>query len=462
MFIPIGDENPTERKPFVNFAFIGLNILCFGFQWFSPPEATIRWTMVPAHLDWVTVFTSMFLHADLFHLIFNMLFLWIFGDNVEDRLGHIGYIVFYFFCGIAAAVAHIAGDPTSELPTLGASGAVSGVMGAYIVFYPRHHVKTFVWIFIFAGIVRTPAFLWLGIWFFQQVLYNMVMPHGGGGGVAYLAHIGGFAAGAAVAVAVKAIAGAWASSRPGADPSDRAATGRRIFSSPSEEPGIEFMDQPGDGYSVLRLSEDPRDVSRISDAVAPITGESSFDVVDRLVVTHGVVARAVSREIAGTVQRTLQGIGIPSAVILHNRSNFPPKPVAVESASWDARAFRIRAGDQVVVIPWTGPFLCIGARIQDQTVIDVFVNRRTAYRIADARGVALREVARDGRAEVATDLGGFARAIIDRAGTASLNDGIKRIAAGAAWDRLDFRSPTDYDDYVFWKYNLVLDKGSRT
>ena len=184
MFIPIGDENPTERKPFVNYAFIAANIVCFVLQAMSTPASTIRWTMIPAHLDPVTVFTSMFLHADLFHLLFNMLFLWIFGDNVEDRLGHIGYVVFYFFCGIAAAGAHIAGDPTSELPTLGASGAVSGVMGAYIVFYPRHHVKTFVWIFIFAGVIRTPAFLWLGIWFFQQVIYNLALPRGGGGGVA--------------------------------------------------------------------------------------------------------------------------------------------------------------------------------------------------------------------------------------------------------------------------------------
>ena len=461
MFIPIGDENPTERKPFVNYALIGINIVIFVLQHLSPPEATIRWSMIPAHREWITVFTSMFLHGDLFHLGFNMLFLWIFGDNVEDRLGHIGYTVFYVFCGIAAAVAHIAGDPTSQLPTLGASGAVSGVMGAYIVFYPRHHVKTFVWIFVFASVIRTPAFLWLGIWFFQQVIFNMVTTRAEGeGGIAYLAHIGGFAAGAAVAVAVKALAGAWASGR-GIDALDRRNSGRRIFNPTAEDPGIEFV-EPGDGYSVLRLSEDPRDVSRISEAVAPLTGESSFDVVDRLVVTRGVVARSVPRNTAGTIQRTLQGLGIPSAVILHNRSNFPPKPVVVESASWDARAIRIRAGDQAVVVPWTGPFLFVGARIADQTFIDVFLNRRTAYRIPDARATALREIARDGRAEVATDLAGFARAVLDRAGTATVNDGVRKIAAGAAWDRLDFRSPTDYDDYVFWFYNLVLDKGSRS
>src|SRR5262245_56264645 len=201
MFIPIGDDNPTERKPFVNYALIAANGIFFALQMFSPAESTIRWMMVPAHLEWVTVITSMFLHADLFHLVFNMLFLWIFGDNIEDRLGHIGYLVFYFFCGIAAAAAHIAGDPTSDLPTLGASGAVSGVMGAYIVFFPRHYVKTFIWIFIFARVVLIPAYIWLGIWFFQQVFFNLVTRREESG-VAYLAHIGGFAAGAAVAGAV--------------------------------------------------------------------------------------------------------------------------------------------------------------------------------------------------------------------------------------------------------------------
>jgi membrane associated rhomboid family serine protease len=455
MFIPIGDENPTERKSFVNYALIGANILVFVLQLLSSDESTIRWTMVPARLEWFTVFTSMFLHADLLHLAFNMLFLWVFGDNVEDRLGHIGYTVFYLFCGIAAAVTHIAGDPTSEAHLLGASGAVSGVMGAYILFFPRHRVKTVVWILIFIRIFLIPAYIWLGIWFFQQVFFNLATSREESG-VAYLAHIGGFAAGAAIAFAVKLLAGAWASSRRGADPLDRAGSGRRIFNPTAEDSGIDYIDRPGDGYSVLRLSDDPKDVSRISEVVAPITGESPFDVVDRLVVTRGLVARSVPRETAGTVQRTLQSHGIPAAVILHNPSNFPPKPVVADGVSWDGRAMRIRAGDQAVVVPWTSPFLFVGARVANQAIIDVFLNRRTAYRIPDARATALREIARDGRAEVPTDLAGFGRAIVDRAGTAVLNDGVRRIAASASWDRLDFRSATDYDDYVFWYYNLIL------
>jgi membrane associated rhomboid family serine protease len=460
MFIPIGDDNPTERKPFLNYAFIALNVIAFGLQQAATPENEIKWMMVPGKLDWPTLFTSMFMHANLIHLIGNMLFLWIFGDNVEDRLGHIWYVIFYVGCGLAADAAHIAGNPKSLIHTLGASGAVSGVMGAYIVLYPRHHIKTFVWLYWFANVIRTPAFLWIGIWILQQILMNAIAPQEGGG-VAYLAHIGGFAVGAAVAGVLRIFSGEKTPALRGADPLDVRASKRRIFNPIAEDAGVEFVDQAGDEYSVLRLSDDPREVSRISDITAGITGESSFDVVDRLVVTRGVIVKSVPRDTAGRIQRELQAVGIQAAVILHNKSNFPPKPVVVESASWDARAIRIRVSDQVVMVPWSAPFLDVGARVGEKAFIDLYLNRRTAYRIPDARSVALKEVVRDGRAEVGTNLGGFARAILDRGSSASINEGVRTLAADAAWDRLDFRTPSDYDDYVFWLYNLTLAQGSR-
>jgi membrane associated rhomboid family serine protease len=460
MFIPIGDDNPTERRPILNYGLIAVNVLVFLVMLSKPFEAYISWMMIPAQLDWKTLFTSMFMHAGLLHLVGNMLFLWIFGDNVEDRMGRFWYVVFYFACGLAAAAAHILTNLTSVIPTLGASGAVSGVMGAYIVFFPRHHIKTFVWLYVFVNVIRTPAFLWIGIWIGQQILLNTLAPQGGAG-VAYLAHIGGFAFGAFVAGFIKVVSGDRdASRRGGADPLDVRASDRRIFNEVAEDDGVQFLDQPGDGYSVLRLSEDPRDVSRISDAVAAVTGESSFDVVDRLVITRGVVAREVPRETAQKIQQQLQALGIPSAIILHNRSNFPPRPVVVDGASWDGRVIRFRAGDQSVSVPWTGPFLAVGARGGDQSFIDLYLNRRAAYRIVDLPRVQLREVGRDGRTEVATNLGGFARAILDRCVGATVNPGIRILAAGAAWDRLDFRSEADYDDYVFWIYNLALHQNS--
>ena len=299
MFLPIGDENPTERRPFVNYTLIALNIVAFLALCLGSPNdpAFIRWTMIPAQLDWTTLFTSLFLHAGWMHLLGNMLFLWIFGDNVEDRLGHVGYIVFYFVCGLAADAAHILSNPHSEIPTLGASGAISGVMGAYILFYPRHQVKTFIWLGIwYANVVRTPAWIWIGVWFGQQILLNLLSPQGGGG-VAYLAHIGGFVSGLAIAGAVRAALSAW---RGGSDPAAEGsgAGQRKPFFAVPDDPDLEWLDEPGDSYSVLRLDEDPAVLESIGEVVEGLTGEATFDVKQRLESTRGMIARQVSRETA--------------------------------------------------------------------------------------------------------------------------------------------------------------------
>src|SRR5688572_5461711 len=370
MFIPIGDDNPTERTPYVNYALLGANVLAFLLLCLGPPDDPnlIRWTMIPKHLEWHTLFTSMFLHAGWLHLIGNMLFLWIFGDNVEDKLGHIGYTFFYFACGLAAAAAHILTNLESEIPTLGASGAISGVMGAYLVFFPRHHIKTLILWFV-VDIVRTPAIFWIGFWILQQVFLN-AFTRGGTAGVAYLAHIGGFAAGAAVAGATLLVLRSFPSSRKREAMIDGKASDRRIFA-PADDHGIDFIEDSGEGYSVLRLRDDPNDVAPISNIAAAVTGESPFDVVDRLVVTRGMIARAIPRDAAARIQRDLHTAGIPSAIILHGRSNFPPAPVAVDAASWDARSIRVRAGDQVVAIPWNTPLLYVGASIDGARFIDV-------------------------------------------------------------------------------------------
>jgi|SRR6185295_3701494 len=465
MFIPIGDDNPTEKTPYVNYALIGLNTLAFLLLCLGPPDdpSLIRWTMIPANLEWHTLFTSMFLHAGWFHLIGNMLFLWIFGDNVEDRLGHIGYTVFYLVCGLGAGAAHILSDPNSQIPTLGASGAISGVMGAYLVFFPRAHVKTFIWLgILYADVVRIPAFIWVGIWIVEQIVLNALAPSGGGGGVAYLAHIGGFGAGAVIAGATLLVLRSLPSaSRKREADLDAKASDRRIFQATDRDHGIEFVDDSGDGYSVLRLRDDPNDVAPISNVVSAVTGEPAFDVVDRLVVTRGMIARSIPRDSAARIQRDLHTAGIPAAIILHNRSNFPPVPTTVDSASWDGRALRFRAGDQAVSVPWSGPFLFAGARINGAAFIDVFVNRKTAYRIKDLRAVALRQIGSDGRSETATDLAGFARAAVERTSGAALNDFIRSIADGGDGARLDFRAADNYDDYIFWLYNLILAQGPR-
>ena len=144
----------------------------------------VRWDLAPYNV--MTVFTSMFLHGGFFHLAGNMLYLWIFGNNVEDAMGHGRFMLFYLLAGIVAAVAQLLYDPASSIPMVGASGAVSGILGAYLVLYPYARIKTLLFIVIFIKIVELPAIVLLTIWFFMQVLYSQFE------GVAWYAHIGGF------------------------------------------------------------------------------------------------------------------------------------------------------------------------------------------------------------------------------------------------------------------------------
>jgi membrane associated rhomboid family serine protease len=213
MLFPFRDDNPTRRPPVLTVAIIGVNIVVFLYQMVLPErtgEAFVyAFGMIPAVLfgaaqlppelavlpPWATVFTSMFLHGSVMHIAGNMLFLWVFGNNVEDSMGHGRFIVFYLLCGIAAAMTQGLSDPTSEIPMIGASGAISGVLGAYLVLHPRAHVDSLLFLGIFAQVIRLPAMIVLGLWFGLQLL-NALLVHGQGeGGVAFLAHIGGFIAG---------------------------------------------------------------------------------------------------------------------------------------------------------------------------------------------------------------------------------------------------------------------------
>jgi membrane associated rhomboid family serine protease len=217
MFIPLKDENPTSRFPYITVFFIALNILIFLYQFFSPQglqyyvfkmgaipyEITHFKTVsfispdsqepVSRLLPPLAVVVSMFLHGGFLHLLGNMLYLWIFGNNIEDFLGSFRFIFFYLLSGLGASLTHIVFHPNSQVPMIGASGAIAGVLGAYLILYPRARVLTFVFLFIFIRVMPIPAFFILGIWFIAQVL-NV----GLGGGVAWFAHIGGFLIGIAL------------------------------------------------------------------------------------------------------------------------------------------------------------------------------------------------------------------------------------------------------------------------
>ena len=196
---PIGDDNTDRRTtPVVTYALIALNILFFFLE-LSGGEAFIqRWALVPNRFlanpagDFPTLFTSMFMHAGWLHLGGNMLYLWIFGDNVEDTFGHAKFIIFYLLCGLAATFAQMIFSLGSHVPNLGASGAIAGVLGAYIVLFPRHQVR------VLQGqqVIPVPALMVIGLWIVLQFFSGIgSIASSAQGGVAYMAHIGGFLAG---------------------------------------------------------------------------------------------------------------------------------------------------------------------------------------------------------------------------------------------------------------------------
>ena len=221
---PLKDNIPTDRFPVVTVTLIVLNVIVYfvlqdGVLGLPDGGETGDWPVrtyafIPCEItqegacrtapggpaDWVTVFTAMFMHGSIVHLGGNMLFLWIFGNNVEDSMGPVRFVVFYLLGGIAATVAQVLTDTGSEVPNLGASGAVAAVLGGYVLLFPRARVITVIFIIFFFTIVELPALLILGFWFVQQALFgyfDLVQPSGEGGGVAYFAHIGGFVFGLA-------------------------------------------------------------------------------------------------------------------------------------------------------------------------------------------------------------------------------------------------------------------------
>ena len=217
---PVSDDNPTRITPYVTYGIIAANFLVFFYQLtLTPAELEnffYTWAVVPRELtaslagealryqpfpEWITLITSQFLHGGFAHIAGNMLFLWIFGNNVEDRLGHIRFLIFYIACGVLAAGAQWFFSADSNIPSLGASGAIAGVMGAYILRFPSAAITTIIPPFIFFPF-RIPAWAYLGVWFIQQAFYGVAslnVPANIGmerGGVAYWAHAGGFVFGA--------------------------------------------------------------------------------------------------------------------------------------------------------------------------------------------------------------------------------------------------------------------------
>ena len=204
---PFRDHNPSERTPYVTWALIAANVMVFLSylslfdNQFVLQSFYIRWGLVPAtaFTEPAGFVTSMFLHGGLAHLAFNMLFLWIFGDNLEDVMGHLGFLGFYLASGIGAALFQVISEPSSTIPMVGASGAIAGVMGGYLLLFPKARIDVLLILVIFFRIIPVPAWVMLGIWFALQI-FSGIGANPGTGGVAYWAHAGGFIVGLALAV----------------------------------------------------------------------------------------------------------------------------------------------------------------------------------------------------------------------------------------------------------------------
>ncbi len=205
---PLYDENPTRITPYLTYGLIGMNVLIFlhGFSLSAAQLDQFRllYAVIPRELtnnfsgEWITLFTSQFLHGNLWHLLSNMLYLWVFGNNIEDRMGHVKYLIFYLSCGALAAACQWFVGVNSTIPSLGASGAIAGILGAYLIRFPQAGVNTLVFLFFFVTTIRVPAFVLIGLFAIQNVISGLSSLQAAAGmsvesgGVAYWAHIGGF------------------------------------------------------------------------------------------------------------------------------------------------------------------------------------------------------------------------------------------------------------------------------
>ena len=205
--IPLRDINPRHRFPLMTVIFILLTVVVFLYELLLPSERALEsmmltWGLIPARLmqmdvlGILTIFTSMFIHSGFMHIIGNMLYLWVFGDNIESALGSFRFTLFYLLCGVGAALGQVLIDPASEIPMVGASGAISGVMGGYLLLYPHAQVETLLMLGWYIRMVRLPALVVLGLWIVLQLFSGLAsLGAGASGGVAFFAHVGGFVAG---------------------------------------------------------------------------------------------------------------------------------------------------------------------------------------------------------------------------------------------------------------------------
>ena len=495
MIIPIGDIQKPEKIPYVNYALLGINILVYLFV--QPNELTadadaiheffLKYAFVPAEISLQGILFSMFMHAGIFHLAGNMLFLWIAGDNVEDRLGKIGYFFFYIACGFAASMAHFLFNMESLVPCIGASGAIAGVMGAYFLLCPRNQVRFFYWMFFFIGTFYVSARVAVGFWFVEQLI--MFLVYHAGGGVAFDAHLGGIVFGFLVVLALikLGIASPYlaaehyrASARrvssfahdhrgrpfiqyPGPNPYSRYSRRRSIFSdrpppqnadwlhnayaSPTYTPPWQQATTAPGLFTIVARKPILNRIADIAPVVASLTGATPDVASHALRTNYGVIARDVSGELAASLEASLAQIDV-AVFVMKNEDLIDIPPVR--------ELTNLTASDPGMTLYFDGSslskrrdeiFLVVCGVVAGAPTLDIYTYEPWArFRASEGSHVFERPTLSNIRSIMARILHGHNMAV---------NRGVKVLVDGGDWGDVAFSSHEDFDRYCYWLIQVV-------
>ena len=478
LILPIGDENPTSRQPVVNWTLIGLNVCCFLVSAQIGLGAVFAdLAITPGDFRPHTLVTSMFLHGGLAHLLGNMLFLWIVGDNVEDKLGRVWYPVFYAGCGIAAGLTHVLFHHGDMTPTIGASGAVAGTLGMYAVLFPDHQIKIFYWFYFWLGVWYVSAKWAIGFWFAEQfVMTAMLAARGGPTGVAYGAHVGGFLAGAVLGFVLRRRLLGMGPARPGPRLAPRRAAfapvpegldaqGRPYYG--TEAPAPRAIPRgpawsPGTGWAVLVTEERAMaEPARLVEAIAAATGTAPADAAAQATRTPGMVARGMAEEDARAAVHAMARAGVGAAARPDAELRPLPPMLEVARAVFFDQGFEVETEAGFVRADYPEVTLLVAGRVQRTaggyaTVLTAFL--QDAPRLCFIEGDTIAKLARPGWGVAAgMPVRGMAVALANRAAQAGRNLGVEILIGGARsadWTGLTFDGFAAYEAYCAWAYQV--------
>ena len=500
MILPIGDIQRPDKTPFVNYAFLAANIVVYLF--FQPNEFSHfdgfgkfleEWGFTPSLFIPITLLSSMFLHGDLYHLLGNMLFLWITGDNIEGRLGHIGYFIFYLTAGLAATMAHYVSDMTSAIPSLGASGAISGVLGAYFILCAKNKIKVFYWIWFYIGVILVPARLAIGFWILQQVILAMVVTSGAETGIAVWAHIGGIVFGLAIifllvksklvtreTISVQyksyrrrptemfrrknAAFSAWES--PYATYSrQRNLFGQEPAPQPASTPGpptaIPIGGESAGYYSVITLKPWKNNSENVVDAVATFRGLPFSTISRDLRDRSGVLATDLHIKEAQHLADKLRTCGTPALAMSKADLLDLPPVYRLDNIVANNAGFTVYSGGRSLSKQYKDVFLIVCAQVpgpgesgQKLVVVDLFVYLPWArFRLMEGGSAFPYSQPANIRSAISQ--------MLHFGGHLPVNRGVRTLINGGDWSPMALGSVEEFDRYAYWLIQVVNGKNRK-